>query len=357
MKKKKVVLAIFTLQGNGAERFALTLAKGINNAGHEAHIVYFKNIIDLPIPEGVKTHFFNYQKFRAIPKFMRQSIAAKAFDRFVRQQIGEPNLVLSNLYPVDFILSRSQLPNVHLVIHNTTSLEYGQRLTKAFKKQLAKVYLAKPCVAVSKGVEADFKDIFGADSRVQTIYNPIDVDAVRHAASEFIPDLPQPYLVNVGKFKQQKRHDVLIRAYAQAQLDLPLVLVGTGELMADNQRLCQELGVSDKVHFIGFQNNPYPFIQRAQAMVVSSDFEGFSIAILEALALNTPVLSTDCPSGPSEILDKNFLVPVGNIDKLASKMSEISSCDKIYNPTLSRKFKVQTAVDEYLSLGDCSVQS
>lgn len=126
--KKKVVLAIFTLQGNGAERFALTLAKGINDAGHEAHIVYFKDIIDLPIPDGVRTHFFNYQKFRAIPKIMRPGLAAKAFDRFVRKHIGEPDLVLSNLFPVDFILSRSTLSNVHMVIHNTTSQEYAGRL-------------------------------------------------------------------------------------------------------------------------------------------------------------------------------------------------------------------------------------
>src|SRR5690554_5786698 len=172
--KKKVVLAIFTLQGNGAERFALTLAKGINDAGHEAHLVYFKDIIDLPIPDGVKTHFFNYQKFRAIPKFMRAGFAAKAFDRFVRKHIGEPDLVLSNLYPVDFILSRSQLPNVHMVIHNTTSLEYGERLTPEFKEQLARVYLAKPCVAVSQGVEQDFRQIFGEQSQITTIYNPID---------------------------------------------------------------------------------------------------------------------------------------------------------------------------------------
>src|SRR5690606_28733012 len=147
--KKKVVLAIFTLQGNGAERFALTLAKGLIDAGHEAHIVYFKDIIDLPIPEGVKTHFFDYQKFRAIPKFMRAGIAAKAFDKFVLKQIGTPDLVLSNLFPVDFILCRSQLSNVHMVIHNTTSQEYAGRLDNKTLTQLKNIYLSKPCVGVS----------------------------------------------------------------------------------------------------------------------------------------------------------------------------------------------------------------
>ncbi|QFS18185.1 glycosyltransferase [Acinetobacter indicus] len=348
--KKKVVLAIFTLQGNGAERFALTLAKGINDAGHEAHLVYFKDIIDLPIPDGVKTHFFNYQKFRAIPKFMRAGFAAKAFDRFVRKHIGEPDLVLSNLYPVDFILSRSQLPNVHMVIHNTTSLEYGERLTPEFKEQLARVYLAKPCVAVSQGVEQDFRQIFGEQSQITTIYNPIDVEAVQLAAKAFKPDVPERYLVNVGKFKQQKRHDVLIRAYAKAPIDLPLLLVGTGELMAENERLAQELGVADRVHFVGFQKNPYPYIEQATAMVVSSDFEGFSIAILEALALGTPVISTDCPSGPREVLSETCLVPVQDVEALAEKLRLLAQGEFQPKAHIEEQFRIKAAVAAYLNL-------
>jgi len=348
--KKKVVLAIFTLQGNGAERFALTLAKGINDAGHEAHIVYFKDIIDLPIPDGVRTHFFNYQKFRAIPKIMRPGLAAKAFDRFVRKHIGEPDLVLSNLFPVDFILSRSTLSNVHMVIHNTTSQEYAGRLDGKMLEQLKKVYLSKPCVAVSQGVEQDFRQVFGEKSRITTIYNPIDIAVVQAAAAEFQPDLPARYLVNVGKFKQQKRHDILIRAYAKAQIDLPLLLVGTGELMAENEKLAQDLGVADQVHFLGFQKNPYPYIQAATAMVVSSDFEGFSIAILEALALGTPVISTDCPSGPREVLPENCLVPVQNVDALAAKLRAVAKGDINVHSHLDALFLIETAVTHYLNL-------
>lgn len=351
--KKKVVLAIFTLQGNGAERFALTLAKGINDAGHEAHIVYFKDIIDLPIPQGVQTHFFNYQKYRSIPKFMRARFAAAAFDRFVRQHIGEPDLVLSNLFPVDFVLCKSKLPNVNLVIHNTTSLEYGERLTPSLKQQLAKVYEAKPCVGVSQGVSDDFKALF-PQATITTIYNPIDVVSVQAAAQEFIPDLKPPYLVNVGKFKQQKRHDVLIRAYAASQVSMPLVLVGTGDLMQPNQALAQSLGVADRVHFVGFQKNPYPFIQHAEAMVVSSDFEGFSIAILEALALGTPVISTDCPSGPSEVLPLHHLVSVQDIQGLAEKIQELAQQPQHFQQQLDQKFLPDQAVQQYLSLAGAS---
>lgn len=347
--KKKVVLAIFTLQGNGAERFALTLAKGINDAGHEAHIVYFKNIIDLPIPEGVKLHFFDYQKYRAIPKFMRASFAAKAFDHFVLKNIGTPDLVLSNLFPVDFVLSKSQLPNVHLVIHNTTSLEYGERL-EGMRKQLEKVYLAKPCVAVSKGVESDFIEIFGIKSRINTIYNPIDVEQVTLTANEYIPNIEGSYIVNVGKFKQQKRHDILIKAYAKANLEEKLVLVGTGELLESSKKLVKDLGIEDNVIFTGFKKNPYPYIKHAKLMVVASDFEGFSIAILEALALGTPIISTDCLSGPREVLEEIQLVPVREVDEMASKMKIASSNPIVFKVNLEQKFLIPEAVDNYLSL-------
>lgn len=346
---KKIVIAIFTLQGNGAERFALTLAKGLVDAGHEAHIVYFKNIIDLPIPENIQLHFFDYQKYRAIPKFMRAGFAAKAFDRFVIKNIGTPDLVLSNLFPVDFVLSKSQLPNVHLVIHNTTSLEYGERLA-GMRKQLDKVYLAKPCVAVSKGVEKDFIEIFGSKSRITTIYNPIDVEQVVSTSNEYIPDIEKPYIVNVGKFKQQKRHDILIKAYAKANVQEKLVLVGTGELLEASKKLVKDLGIEDKVIFTGFKKNPYPYIKHAKLMVVSSDFEGFSIVILEALALGTPIISTDCPSGPSEVLEGQQLVPVRNIDEMAIKIKLATSDPILFKVNLGQKFLIPVTVDNYLNL-------
>src|SRR5690606_30732300 len=347
--KQTIVLAIFTLQGNGAERLALTLAKGLIDAGHEANIVYFKNIIDLPIPEGVKLHFFDYQKYRAIPKFMRAGFAAKAFDRFVIKNIGTPDLVLSNLFPVDFVLSKSQLPNVHLVIHNTTSLEYGERL-EGMRKELTKIYLAKPCVAVRKGVETYFIKVFGSESRITTIYNPINVDQVISNANEYVPEIEGPYIVNVGKFKQQKRHDILIKAYAKANLQEKLVLVGTGELLESSKKLVKSLGIEDKVIFTGFKKNPYPYIKHAKLMVVSSDFEGLGLVILEALALGTPVISTNCPSGPSEILRSDCLVELGESSALPDKISialQQSDNDPI---TLDGKFLPDYAVSKYLDL-------
>lgn len=347
--KKKIVLAIFTLQGNGAERFALTLAKGLVDAGHEAHIVYFKNIIDLPVPENIYLHYFDYQKYRAIPKFMRTGFAARAFDKFVLKNIGTPDLVLSNLYPVDFILAHSQLPNVHLVIHNTTSREYAKQLTPQFIEKLKKTYLAKPCIGVSEGVTQDFRQLFGEKSQIKTIYNPIDVETILDTANEFTPEY-QDYIVHVGKFKQQKRHDILIKAYAKANVPQKLVLVGTGKLMVASKQLVKELDIEQKVIFTGFQKNPYPFIKHAKLMVLSSDFEGLGLVILEALVLNVPVISTNCPSGPSEILPLENLSPLGDIDALAKNIRKSLAPNPITCSGLRKDFSIESAIEAYLNL-------
>lgn len=349
MNKKKVVLAIFTLQGNGAERFALTMAKAIVDSGHEAHVVYFKDIIELPVPDNIPLHFFNYQKYRKIPRTIRAPIAARAFDKFVYENVGQPDLVLSNLYPVDLILARSRLSNVHLILHNTFSQEYADLITPKFIAKLKATYLQKPCIAVSKGVEEDFRSLFGAGSMVTTVHNPVDVQAVTSSADAFIPEY-HDYIVHVGKFKAQKRHDILIKAYAQANLTQPLLLIGTGELLPQARALVKSLNLEDKVVFMGYQFNPYPFIKNATLMVVSSDFEGFSIAILEALALGTPVISTDCPSGPSEVLPAQNLVAVRDIDALSKLMRVAAAQPDAYTVKLEKDFYPKSAVQKYLQL-------
>ena len=347
--KKKVVLVISSLQGNGAERFVLTLAKGLQGYGCEAHIVYFRNKIDLPIPNAVKLHYFNYNKFKIIPKFMRQKFIAPYLDKFILNNIGKADLILSNLYPIDGVLAHSQLNNVHLVIHNTTSQEYAGKLNPKFINLLKRIYLQKPCVGVSEGVTQDFKQLFGEQSQITTIYNPIDVDEVRKTADEYVPAY-QDYIVHVGKFKQQKRHDILIRAYAKANVSQKLVLVGTGGLMEASKQLVKDLNIENKVIFAGFQKNPYPFIKHAKFMVLSSDFEGLGLVILEALALDTPVISTDCPSGPREVLKEHQLVAVGDVDGLTEKIRLASVDSKQYAQPLREEFLIPYAVEKYLNL-------
>ena len=104
-----IVFIIFTLQGNGAERVVLTLTQKMRDMGHDAHIIIFKDHIEFEINSDVPVHFFPYHKFRMLPKPIRSYFAAKAFDKFVLEHVGKPDLLFSNLAPVDAVLTNSNI--------------------------------------------------------------------------------------------------------------------------------------------------------------------------------------------------------------------------------------------------------
>lgn len=345
--KKKIVIAISCLRIGGAEQFVITLAKSLKHLEHDVHILILHDVIELSLPEDIPLHIFPYDIYRKIPRFMRKKIIAKAIDNFILKNIGKPDLVLSNLKSMDQFLAYSQLDDVYLVVHNTLSKLHS--ISPRSLKQLKETYLAKPCIGVSNGVTIDLPILLERPINITTIYDPVDIEKAEDLAFEFIPPY-QEYIVNVSTFKMAKRHDILIQAYAESQLDCPLVLVGDGIERETCEHLAWQLGVSDRVHFIGMTANPYPYIKHAAAMVISSDFEGLNIAMLEAIALNTPVISTACPSGPPEVLPPHHLVPVGDIEALAQKMQQVTSNPEDFKIPLAQKFYPEYAANQYLAL-------
>ena len=330
---KIIVLAIFTLQGGGAERFVLTLANAFAQLGFQVHVVSFKRQVDYDLSDSIHYHFLDYQAYRWLPDGpLRHRLFAQRFDRYVRQHIGQPALLLSNLDQVDKVLHYSKLSHIVYVLHNTLSVEYnlGNSMQRRQTTQLARLYANHPVVGVSQGVVDDFLRHIGPHPNIHAILNPIDGEEIRLQAQAFMPDISPGYLVHVGKFKKQKDHATLIRAYAASQRRVPLVLVGTGPEQDDCRALASALGVADQMIFAGFQQNPYPYIAHAGCMVLSSRQEGFGGVIAEALALNISVVSADCESGPRELLPKHCLVPVGDVRALAKKMDATLETPEAY---------------------------
>ncbi len=160
------------------------------------------------------------------------------------------------------------------------------------------------------------------------INNPFDIASIEQQAAEPCELAGKDYLVHVGRFHPHKRHDRLLKAYAQSGIQAPLALIGTGSEshIAQVKQLANQLGIAERVLFLGFQANPYPFIRHASLLVLSSDSEGFGNVLVEALLCDTPVVSTRCPGGPAEILEKagmeNALADL-NEKSLAEKMAEM----------------------------------
>lgn len=251
-------------------------------------------------------------------------------------------------------MCNSKLPNVFLVVHNTLGDEYKTELARTNpenshlvrKHETFKIYSKKTITCVSKGVLKDFKRLFPDHQQCSQIYNPINIEHIR-SAGEDEQGKYNDYIVHMGKFKREKRHDILIRVYAKANTDKKLVLVGQGPLEIQYRELVSSLGLTEKVIFTGFYKNPYPIIKNASLLVLSSDLEGLGMLILEAMALGTPVISSDCRSGPSEILPSQNLFPPGDIERLADLLSKPNYSE--YHRACSEKFRAEKVVELYLN--------
>lgn len=191
---------------------------------------------------------------------------------------------------------------------------------------------ADAVVAVSQGVADDIRAMGAAAARIHVIRNPVITPELAALAREAPPhpwlgeDAARPVIVGMGRFTEQKDFATLIRAFARLRAThaCRLILLGRGRLQADYEALAARLGVAADIAYPGFAENPYGYLARARLFVLSSAWEGSPNALTEALALGTPVVSTDCPSGPRELLAGGRygpLVPVGDDLALARAMA------------------------------------
>lgn len=348
--KKKVLLVINCLQGGGAERSVLTLGQGFHNLDYEVHVLRFKSTVAYELSDNFVYHQLDFKSYRSIPNnHIKHWCFAKVVDNYVKKNIGIPILTLSNLDRSDRVMRYSSLPNIAHIIRNTISKKielHRSQGKKIIETDLSNVYSCHPCICISRGVEKDFQSTLSIVNTT-TIYNPIDQVQINQLASEFEPEFDN-YIVHVGSFKTQKDHETLIRSYAKTQKILPLLLLGEGALLDSMKELTISLNLEKHVYFQGFQKNPYPYIKKAKFMVLSSVFEGFGRVIAESLALGTPVISTDCLSGPSELLPPQNLTPVGDVNLLASKMDEVMIDVNTYRSFFDEKLLPTNIARQYI---------
>lgn len=216
-------------------------------------------------------------------------------------------------------------------VHTSAHLGSGRaaRVTKALVR--ITYPRASQVIAVSRGVGDHLVECYGIPAdRVIAIDNPFDLARIARLAAEPPTWRPNaPYFLGVGRLAPNKNFELLIRAYAATRAEQHLVIVGEGTERNALQLLARELGVTDRVHLPGFTANPYALMAEADFYVLPSNAEGFPNGLVEAMAVGLPVLSTDCPSGPSEILGgqadeglvvarDGLLVPCNDVSAMAA---------------------------------------
>lgn len=190
---------------------------------------------------------------------------------------------------------------------------------------------ADAIIAISEGVRRDLVDNLGMPGdRIRVIYNPMVTPAMQTGSVE-LPHHPwfragsPPVIVAAGRLAGQKDFGTLIAAVARLrrERDCRLVILGEGPERADLEALAAQCGVADSVALPGYQSDPLPWMAGARVFALSSRYEGLGNVLVEAMAMGTPVVATDCPSGPAEILADGAygrLVPMGDPDAMAAAL-------------------------------------
>ena len=364
---RKIALFVPDLSGGGAERVTVNLAHGFAERGFSVDIVMIRK-------EGV------YLSTVASPVRIVNLNAGRSLRSIwplVRYLYRErPAALLSIFVSTNLvaIVARS-------LARVPTRIVFGEHSPPSHRQASSESLLTRPArwlrprfyrradgiVAVSHGVAQDLVDnIEVPPDRLHVINNPIVTPELHRQASEpidhpwFAPGQP-PVVLGVGRLAYVKDFPTLIRAFAKVRQQRPvkLVILGEGEDRPILERLRDELGLHEDMDLPGFVANPYGFMARAAALVLSWRWEGSPSVLVEAMACGTAVIATDCPGGAAEILDGGrfgTLVPIHDTDALAESIARTLEAPLATEILRERAndFTVARAVDQYLRvlLGD-----
>ncbi|TCK16746.1 glycosyltransferase involved in cell wall biosynthesis [Ancylobacter aquaticus] len=327
-----IAILLPDLRGGGAERVSVDLARALAGYGHRVEFVLMRAKGDF-LAEARR-------EFTVADLDVRRTAQVpRSLARYLRER--QPDALIANLWPltcaaiVGRLLARYRRP-VLLVDHNALSRQYaawGVLHGLVLRASMIATYRCADAVAgVSEGVARDIATLSRMPaSRVAVLHNPIPRRAEPAAADRQRVDAlwggpAGARVLSVGSYKKQKNHALLLNSFASLARNTPesrLMLLGQGENEPKLRALAAELGLADRVVFAGFHADPSPFFATADLFALSSDHEGFGNVLVEALSFGLPVVSTDCPSGPAEILDNGrfgTLVPVGDAPALARAM-------------------------------------
>lgn len=353
------------LEGGGAERAMLHLAEGLVDRGFN---------VDLVLAETKGAYLDTVPSSMRIVDLKARSplLVSKTFAlrRYLQQE--QPSVLLSALDILSSAIWAQRLAGVptRIVMCVQTNLsqqfrDHQPNTIGRIRPRLVRLFYpwADAIVAASRGVAEDVARITGiAADTIRVIYNPVVTPAVLAKMQQPV-DHPwfaagePPVILGVGRLVSQKDFPTLVEAFAivRQQRSARLMILGEGEDRAKLEAQIHTLGLQDDVALPGFADNPYAYMAHASIFALSSIFEGFGNVVAEAMAAGTTIVSTDCPSGPAEILDSgNYgtLVPMRDANALAKGI--LAALETPIAPDILRQraqeFSVDRVVEQYIDV-------
>ncbi|WP_170972321.1 glycosyltransferase [Natronorubrum halophilum] len=356
-----VCLFVSSLNGGGAHKMMVHIAEGLYKRGYNVDIVLVKKegaFLDI-VPDHIQVVNLNSKRIlTSLPKLVRYLnenqpaalLATPTSTTIISVWAGmiaqtDTKIVLR----VPVCLSKTTFYNSPKSIEHK-ALPYLIRWFYPFSDKL---------VAISYGVGEDLKKTFNFDdANIKVIHNPSINNETFSLKCEPVDcnffEFSGPIFLGVGRLTEQKDFSTLVRAFDKVNevKESRLIILGEGEKRNEIENLISKRGLESHVLMPGFVQNPYPYMRRSDIFVLSSAWEGFGNVLVEAMACGTAVVSTNCESGPSEILNGGEygpLVPVGDEDRMAEEMIETLS-NPIESSMLierAQDFHVDNIVDEY----------
>lgn len=352
--KKKVVIIIPSLRGGGAERVIVNIVRHLDYQKLDLRLIVIKKrgpYIKL-LPKSLQVIDLDSDRVRySLVKLI------KAINEF------QPDVILSTLEHLNLALLgiRKLLKgNPKIIVReantpsqNMTKLSRSKRLL--FTVLYKKLYpTADLIIAQCQNMKKDIIKTFNIEeNKIIYIYNPVDIEKIIEDSVKYNPyDKNKKNIVTIGRLTFQKGFDILINAFKVVNDRIPdtyLTVLGEGPLEKDLIALVNHLNITKQVSFVGFQENPYPYIHYADVYVLSSRWEGFPNTLLEALTCGIKIVATDCESGPREILGDNeygFLVPMEDYELLAQAIIK-SLNNENKTKDRAKNFDINNVIKEY----------
>lgn len=321
MTRIRVAVILPSLGVGGTENMVANLAKYVDKSRFELLVISLADPMDTHIQRmiqdsGVAIQWCGKGRVSASVVFAR---VYRCLARF------QPDLIHSNMYAFAFAVPYLLSHRVMLLhtIHNKPSKEFKDK----YKKLIAFLYRLDRAVpvAISDIIARELVEIYPFLKNVECIYNP--VETTRYLTERHLDEKKNVCFCTVARFMKQKNHTLLLHSFAKAHRKLPdisLMLVGGGELQSQLEQLSSELGISDAVKFVGEVSNVEDYLAKADVFVLSSDYEGLPLSVLEAMASGLPIISTEVGGVADIVTDNGILVKPGSCDELSTAMIELA---------------------------------
>ena len=346
----KILVLHGHLSMGGEERVLLNVLRNLVELNYDVDLLITwnhkeNNLFENEIPKKVNYEFL-FDSYNGKNKLIKEIYRIKAKTTYLKKiekkiKNEKYDIVIdysSNLLKYDnFDIKIPVFAWIHF------SLTFGEKLTfekiKKYKKQYKKY---SKIFAITRVMKEEFINKVGIDEKkVELVYNPIDLKLIQKKAEnvekKYENYLKQDYFLQVSRLTQQKQPEHLVDIYyklKQAGIKEKLYFIGDGEKKEIIKQKIKEYNLEDDIILLGQIENPYPFFKNAKLFVHTAKYEGLPTVLLESLALGTPVVSYDCPTGPRDILGKNSeygeLISLNDKDMFVEKVLELMNSKEKY---------------------------